>query len=44
MANDKQTHPGATVIGLDGDPKVLEIGRTKARQAGVEITLDEGLM
>ena len=40
----KQTHPEATVIGLDGDPKVLEIGRTKARQAGVEITLDEGLM
>ncbi len=39
----KQTHPEATVIGLDGDPKVLEIGRTKARQAGVEITLDEGM-
>jgi trans-aconitate methyltransferase len=30
----KQTHPEAVVIGLDGDPKVLEIGRTKARQAG----------
>jgi len=39
----KQAHPEATIIGLDGDPKVLEIGRTKARQAGVDITLDEGM-
>lgn len=39
----KQAHPEATIIGLDGDPKVLEIGRAKARQAGVDITLDEGM-
>ena len=39
----KQAHPEATFIGLDGDPKVLEIGRTKARQIGVDITLEEGM-
>ncbi|MEK7382274.1 MAG: methyltransferase domain-containing protein, partial [Elusimicrobiota bacterium] len=31
------------VIGLDGDPKVLEIGRAKAAKAGVTITLDHGM-
>lgn len=39
----KQTHPEAVVIGLDGDLKVLEIGRAKAHRAGVEIVLDEGM-
>ena len=39
----KQTHPDAEVIGLDGDPKVLEIGRAKAAKAGVTITLDHGM-
>lgn len=39
----KQTHPDAEVIGLDGDPNVLEIGRAKAAKAGVDITLDHGL-
>jgi len=39
----KQAHPGATVIGLDGDAKILEIGRAKARRTGVDITLDEGM-
>ena len=39
----KQAHPTAVVSGLDGDPKVLEIGRAKARQAGVDITFDEGM-
>lgn len=39
----KQTHPEAVAIGLDGDPKVLEIGRAKAHRAGAEITLDEGM-
>lgn len=39
----KRAHPEATIIGLDGDAKVLEIGRAKARQAGVDITLDEGM-
>lgn len=39
----KQAHPTAVVIGLDGDPQVLEIGRAKAQQAGVDITLEEGM-
>jgi len=39
----KQMQPEAVVVGLDGDPKVLEIARRKVAQAGVEITLDQGL-
>jgi ubiquinone/menaquinone biosynthesis C-methylase UbiE len=39
----KQFHPNSDVIGLDGDPEVLEIARTKAAKAGVEITLDHGM-
>lgn len=39
----KQTHPEAEVVGLDGDPAVLEIARGKAMQAGVKITLDHGM-
>jgi SAM-dependent methyltransferase len=39
----KQAHPQATVIGLDGDPKILEIGRKKTQQAGVEVVLDKGM-
>lgn len=39
----KQSHPEAEVVGLDGDPKVLAIGRAKAATAGVVITLDRGL-
>ena len=39
----KQAHPGTTVIGLDGDAKVLEIGRAKAQRAGVDVELDEGM-
>lgn len=39
----QQTHPDVEIIGLDGDPKVLAIGRAKVHQAGVEITLDEGM-
>lgn len=39
----KQTHPDAEVVGLDGDPTVLEIARSKANQAGVNITLDYGM-
>jgi len=34
----KESHPEAEVIGLDGDPKVLEIAR-----AGLDITLDRGI-
>lgn len=39
----KQAHPGAEVVGLDGDAKVLEIARSKADMAGVELTLDQGM-
>lgn len=39
----KQTHPDSEVVGLDPDPKALMLSRTKARAAGVEIGLDQGL-
>lgn len=39
----KQIHPEAQVVGLDGDPKVLEIARAKIAQAGLDIALDEGM-
>lgn len=39
----KQQHPEAEVVGLDGDPEVLDRGRRKAAEAGVDVTLDEGL-
>jgi len=39
----KQRHPNAEVVGLDGDPKILEIARAKAANFGVNITLDQGM-
>lgn len=39
----KQNVPQAMVRGLDGDAKILAIARDKARKAGVEISLDEGM-
>jgi ubiquinone/menaquinone biosynthesis C-methylase UbiE len=39
----KRLHPAAELVGLDGDPKVLEIARRKVGRAGLEIRLDEGL-
>jgi ubiquinone/menaquinone biosynthesis C-methylase UbiE len=39
----KQRHPDAELVGLDGDPAMLEQGRRKAVEAGVDVTLDEGL-
>lgn len=39
----KQAQPGAEVVGLDGDPEVLAIGRAKAAQAGAALTLEQGL-
>lgn len=38
----KRTAPGAEVVGLDADPKVLGIARRKARHAGLRIGLHEG--
>lgn len=39
----KQSVPGAEVIGLDGDPKVLEIACSKAATAGVNLAFDYGM-
>ena len=39
----KLTHPDADVVGLDGDPAVLEIARLKAAHAHVKIALDQGM-
>ncbi len=39
----KQKQPKAQIVGIDGDPKILEIARTKARKAGLEIQFDEGM-
>lgn len=39
----KQTHHTAQVTGLDGDPRVLSIGRAKAARVGAAITLDQGM-
>jgi ubiquinone/menaquinone biosynthesis C-methylase UbiE len=39
----KQMHPEADVVGLDGDQAILEIARSKANQASVNITLDYGM-
>jgi len=39
----KQMHPAAEVVSLDGDPKILAIAEAKVAQAGVDLTLDQGL-
>lgn len=39
----KKMHPEATVVGIDGDPKILGIAKKKANKDGLEITLDEGM-
>ena len=39
----RRRHPGATVIGVDGDPTILGIARRKARRAGIPVQLDEGM-
>lgn len=38
----KQTHPNATLYGLDVDPQALNIARKKAEQAGETILLQQG--
>jgi len=37
----QQRVPGVTMIGVDGDPKILEIARRKAAKASVSIQFDE---
>jgi ubiquinone/menaquinone biosynthesis C-methylase UbiE len=39
----KRAPPAAEVFGLAGDPRVPEVGRAKARRAGVNATLEHGL-
>jgi ubiquinone/menaquinone biosynthesis C-methylase UbiE len=39
----KQAYPSAEVAGLDGDPEILEIARSKARSLGLEIRFDQGM-
>jgi ubiquinone/menaquinone biosynthesis C-methylase UbiE len=39
----KQLNPDLEVVGVDGDPKVLEIERAKAAKAGVNLILDLGM-
>src|SRR5437773_4875806 len=39
----KQSCPGAKIIGLDGDPKILAIARQKIAAAGVDVELHEGM-
>lgn len=38
----KRRCPGARIVGLDGDPKILEIARQKVERAGVDVELVEG--
>jgi len=38
----KQAQPEAVLVGLDGDPEILERARAKARKAGLELQLDHG--
>lgn len=40
----KKAAPNAEIIGVDGDPKILELARGKARKTGnFEIRFDEGM-
>jgi ubiquinone/menaquinone biosynthesis C-methylase UbiE len=39
----KQAYPTAEVIGLDGDPQILELARSKAQSLGLEIQFDQGM-
>jgi SAM-dependent methyltransferase len=39
----KQREPTAEVVGLDGDPAILDRARAKAEQAGADVQLDRGM-
>lgn len=39
----KKTQPGAEVVGIDGDRKILEIARSKVKSSGMDISLYEGM-
>jgi ubiquinone/menaquinone biosynthesis C-methylase UbiE len=39
----KQAHPSAEVVGLDGDPQILDLARSKARSRGLAIQFEQGM-
>ena len=39
----KKVHPEADVTGLDGDPEILKMAKTKIIRAGIDIKLDLGM-
>jgi ubiquinone/menaquinone biosynthesis C-methylase UbiE len=39
----KRSEPGAEVVGLDGDPAILERGRAKIASEGIDVRLDQGM-
>lgn len=39
----KQTHPDASVVGIDGDAKILAIARRKTKEQVLDITFDQGM-
>lgn len=39
----KRTYPESEVIGLDGDPRILEFARAKVAKTGFDITLNQGM-
>ena len=39
----KKAYPSSEVVGIDGDPQILEIARRKAGEAGTSIKFDEGM-
>ncbi len=39
----KQKHPASEVVGLDGDPQILEIARSKAKGLNLGIQFDQGM-
>jgi ubiquinone/menaquinone biosynthesis C-methylase UbiE len=39
----KQAHPEVEMVGLDADPRVLEIAREIGASAGIHMVLDHGM-
>lgn len=39
----KKAYPDAEIAGVDGDPKVLEIAKSKIEKEGLDIPLDQGM-
>ena len=39
----KQRVPGAHIVGIDGDPRILLLARQKAQKSGIDIVFDHGV-